>query len=101
MECMTGITIEHEQIIGWVQSRGGHPVIKRESPQSTSPSISFSDEDTGTVSWEQWMSVFDRDGWAFIYQDRTPEGELSRMWKIIPRFAQELKWSCEIKTIGE
>lgn len=98
---MTGITIEHAQIIDWTQSRGGHPVINRESPETTCPAISFSSEDNGAVSWEQWMSVFDTDQWAFIYQDRTPEGELSRRWQIIPRFAQEFKWSCEIKTMPD
>jgi hypothetical protein len=97
MQSMIGITIEHEQIIDWTQSRGGRPAINRESG-NPSPVISFSNEANGAVSWEEWMSVFDRDEWAFIYQDRTSEGEPSLMWKIIPRFAPEPQWSCDLKT---
>jgi hypothetical protein len=94
---MTGITIEHEQIIAWTLSRGGHPAIQQQSDEHVSPVISFTSEE-GDVSWEEWMSIFDKDEWAFIYQDRTPEGELSRTWKITPRFAPSSKWSCDIKT---
>jgi hypothetical protein len=84
---MTGITIEHAQIIDWTQSRGGHPAINREPAGVATPIISFANEANETpASWDEWMSVFDGDKWAFIYQDRTPEGELSRMWKVIPRF---------------
>ncbi|HTL16566.1 MAG TPA: hypothetical protein VL793_04975 [Patescibacteria group bacterium] len=94
---MIGITIEHAQIIGWTQSRGGHPALNRES-ENPSPIISFSNEINGKVSWEEWMSVFDKNEWAFIYEDRNTQGELSRTWKIIPRFAPEPKWSCDLKT---
>ena len=86
-ESMIGITIEHAQIIDWTQSRGGHPAINRVSAELVTPIISFTTEaNQRAVSWEEWMSVFDKDEWAFIYQDRTPEGELSQMWEIIPRF---------------
>jgi hypothetical protein len=98
MAGMTGITIEHAQIIHWTQSRGGHPAINRESSESKRPIISFANDANGAVSWEEWLAVFDQDEWAFIYQDRTPEGEVSRTWKIIPRFAPEPEWSCEVKT---
>ena len=94
---MTGITIEHSEIIGWTQSRGGHPAIENPSETGDRPAIRFSDEEP-EVSWEAWMSVFDHGEWAFIYQDRTPEGELSRSCKIIPRFEPEHEWTCEVKT---
>jgi hypothetical protein len=96
-ERMTGITIEHRQIIDWTRSRGGHPAIHRRRAESAKPVICFSPEAAG-VSWDEWMSVFDGGEWAFIYQDRTPEGELSRTWKIIPRFAPETRWTCDIET---
>ena len=93
---MTGITIEHAQIIDWTQSRGGHPSIQKPSEDADQPVIGFSEEDQA-VSWDEWMSVFEDGEWAFIYQDKTPEGELSRKWKIIPRFEPEHQWSCEFK----
>jgi hypothetical protein len=70
---MTGITIEHAQIIEWTQSRGGHPVVKHPSAEAALPEISFSPQE-GEVSWDEWMSVFDGGEWAFIYQDRTQRG---------------------------
>jgi hypothetical protein len=94
---MTGISIEHAQIIEWTQNRGGHPVIKRPSAEAALPVIDFSNED-GEVSWDEWLNVFDHGEWAFIYQDRTPEGELSLSCKIIPRFEPDSEWTCEIRT---
>ena len=93
---MIGITIEHAQIIDWTRTRGGYTGVDRPSPQNQLPVICFSNE-TGEVSWDEWIAVFEHGAWAFIYQDRTPEGELSRTWKIIPRFAEESKWTQDIK----
>jgi hypothetical protein len=96
---MTGITIEHAQIIDWTQIRGGRPAIRKPPADGALPVICFSDETKdGVVSWDEWMSVFDKNEWAFIYQDRTPEGELSRTWEIVPRFAPEPQWTCDVKT---
>src|SRR5262245_12379204 len=95
---MTGITIEHAQIVRWTQNRGGRPAIDRMGAAAR-PIIRFPHEgDDNLVSWEEWISVFDRNEWAFIYQDRTPDGERSRNWRIIPRFEPNAQWSCEIKT---
>ena len=70
----------------WTHHRGGRPAIDR-SVEITRPIIRFSNEgDENVVSWEEWMSIFDRDQWAFIYQDRKSGGELSLRWKVIPRF---------------
>jgi hypothetical protein len=94
---MTGITIEHAQIMEWTQSRGGSPVIDKSS-DNVCPVIRFNSDGHGTqVSWDEWMSAFERGEWAFIYQDRTADGELSRSWKVIPRFAPEPQWTAEVK----
>jgi hypothetical protein len=93
---MTGITIEHAQIVEWTQSRGGAPAFDK-SAEYIRPIIHFENEnDASRVSWEEWMAVFEKE-WAFIYQDRTSEGEMSRSWKIVPRFAREPHWPCDIK----
>ena len=94
---MIGITIEHAQIIDWTQTRGGYPIIQKENAEPAMPIIGFTDEG-GRVSWDEWISAFEHGEWVFIYQDRTPEGELSRSWKIVPRFAEESSWTHEVKT---
>jgi hypothetical protein len=93
---MTGITIEHAQIIDWTHARGGHPGIERPSEDTAQPIICFSNE--AGVSWDEWISVFEGGQWVFIYEDRTTEGELSRSWRIIPRFAEESKWTHEVES---
>jgi len=81
---MTGITIEHAQIVRWAQNRGGQPAL---DTSCNRPVIKFP-EDGGEniISWDQWLSTFDRDQWAFIYQDRTPDNERSRSWNTVRRF---------------
>ena len=87
---MTGITIEHEQIISWAQSRGGRPALEQSPRNPARPIIRFADEQGDkNVSWDEWMLVFDREQWAFIYQDGKSQGEPARGWKTVPRFASE------------
>jgi hypothetical protein len=83
---MIGITIEHDEIVRWTASRGGKPVLRSEEVEF--PAISFEQElHDGPVSWDHWLAAFDTGEFAFIYQDATANGELSRFWKIVPRFA--------------
>lgn len=87
---MTGITIEHAQIRSWTDSRGGKPMLITPSEEITLPDISFvpTDPDNGKlVPWEEWLNIFDRDLWAFIYQDDIRDGQPSRFCKVVPRFA--------------
>jgi hypothetical protein len=37
------------------------------------------------ITWEEWFDAFDRNRLAFLYQDRTAEGEESRFNKLISR----------------
>ena len=84
---MTGITIDHQHIRTWAESRGARPVMDNEEGQLPSPAISFSQENNGNeVSWDEWLRCFENGRWAFIWQDRTADGQLSRFWKLVPRF---------------
>jgi hypothetical protein len=98
---MTGITIEHAQIIRWTQNRGGLPAVDR-SANHARPFIRFPHEgQDNVVSWEEFLAAFEGGQWAFIYEDRNPEGERSRTWQIIPRFEPASHWTCEIKNSVE
>jgi hypothetical protein len=68
---MTGITIEHHQIRNWTESRGARPVMSPADGDWVSPQIRFpEDQNAGReVSWDEWLSCFDRGQWAFIWQD--------------------------------
>lgn len=56
--------------------------------EAGSPAIRFPEEqNTGReVSWDEWLSCFDYRKWAFIWQDSTPDGQLSRFCRLVPRF---------------
>jgi len=83
---MIGITIEHAEILRWTAARGGRPVLRSENVEI--PAISFEQEHHNRpVSWDHWLSAFDRGEFALIYQDATGNGELSRFCRIVPRFA--------------
>ena len=84
---MNGITIEHEQIRNWAESRGARPVIREATGDGPAPSIRFPEEDNGKeVSWSEWLHCFENGQWAFIWEDRTPDGQVSRFWRLVPRF---------------
>ena len=92
---MTGITIDHHQIRTWTESRGARPVMGTSDNDGASPQIRFpEDQNAGReVSWEEWLSCFDRGQWAFIWQDMTPDRQLSRFCRLVPRF-QRLPEGC-------
>jgi hypothetical protein len=84
---MIGITIEHQQIKNWTTCRGGRPVISNQS--SHEPAIVFTGEGQDhDVNWDEWLARFDAGEWAFIYQDRTQEGEPSQYCRVVPRFGE-------------
>jgi len=85
---MTGITIEPNQIRGWAESRGAKPVLKSEPDDNVpSPAIRFPEQDIGMeVSWDQWLAGFEDGLWAFIWQDTTHDGQVSRFCRLVPRF---------------
>ena len=37
------------------------------------------------VSWDEWFRVFDERDLAFLYQDRTSDGKISRFFKLVER----------------
>ena len=47
----------------WTQNREGHPAIERQAADGSTPIISLSSEaDGNAISWEEWMSIFDKQG---------------------------------------
>ena len=84
---MTGITIEHQQIRNWTESRGARPAISSGDNDVALPQIHFpEDQNAREVSWDEWLSWFERGQWAFIWQDTTPDRQISRFCKLVPRF---------------
>jgi hemerythrin superfamily protein len=89
---MAKVTTDHEEIKRWVEGRGGCPAHVKRTAGKTDVGVlrvdfpGYSGEETlECITWEQWFDKFDREGLAFIYQDRTRNRRVSRFNKLVSR----------------
>lgn len=89
-------TTDHDEIRDWVDERGGHPARVKGTNKGNSAGVlridypGFSGEERlEEISWEEFFDGFEKNKLAFLYQDETKEGELSRFSKLIDRNATE------------
>ena len=82
-------TTRRDEIIGWVEARGGFPahVVSTAGP-GDDPGVLRIDypgfsgtESLERISWDEWFEWFDRNKLAFIYQDK----KNSRFSKLVAR----------------
>ena len=86
-------TIDHDEIRNWVEERGGSPAcVKGTGNTKDDPGIlridfpGYSGEETlAHIDWDAWFEAFDENELAFVYQDRTRDGALSRFSKLVSR----------------
>jgi hypothetical protein len=84
-------TSDHDVIRAWAQARGGRPaeVGDTESGDGGVLRIEFRDPDDrlDEVEWEPFFRVFDDRKLAFVYQEKTSDGQVSRFNKFVARDA--------------
>ena len=84
-------TTDHDDIQQWVEARGGQPakVKGTESRGSVLLRIDYpgyTGEDTlERIEWDEFFEIFDENNLAFLYQERTADGGLSRFSKFVER----------------
>jgi hypothetical protein len=85
-------TTDHQEIQRWVDERGGHPARVKGTESKNSAGLlridypGFSGEDSlEEISWEEFFDAFEKNGLAFLYQDKTADGKTSRFSKLIDR----------------
>lgn len=83
-------TTDHETIQHWVEERGGWPATVARTAKGGGAGILRIDfpgySGKGTlkeVPWEEWFKMFDERKLAFLYQEKTASGNLSRFFKVI------------------
>jgi hypothetical protein len=87
-------TTDHDEIKAWAEQRGARPaavesteggddagILRFEFPDAPGGSSDALDE----IDWESFFRTFDDRGLAFLYQDRTADGEVSRFNKFVRR----------------
>lgn len=91
-ETVSEITADHETIRKWVETREGVPsVVKGTGKEEKGGILRIDFPPLGTkpnlkhISWEEFFSVFDDKNLAFLYQEKTSTGEISRFNKFVSR----------------
>ncbi|HEY0165554.1 MAG TPA: hypothetical protein VGB75_00800 [Jatrophihabitans sp.] len=84
-------TTDHEVIRAWAQARGGRPATVSGTEDSGKGGgvlrIEFdaSEDSLEDADWDQFFEVFDDRGLAFVYQEKTSDGQTSRFNKLVSR----------------
>ncbi len=86
------VTTDHEEIRRWAESRGGKPSSVKRTHEKDEPGIIRIDfpgftggKSLEPISWEEFFKQFDERKLAFLYQEKTASGEVSRFNKLISR----------------
>jgi hypothetical protein len=85
-------TTDHNAIKKWAEERDGHPATVRATGEDGHAGILRIDfgprEDRlETIDWDEFFHKFDESDLAFLHQDRTKDGKLSRFHKFVRRSA--------------
>ena len=84
-------TTDHNEIRRWAELRDGTLAAVRATESDDDPGflrIRFRDESTDQldgISWDEFFAKFDDARLAFLYQDKTAEGDTSRFHKFVRR----------------
>ena len=84
------VTTDHKKIQKWAEERGGAPATVKATKGDGEAGIlrlDFEprDEALEPIGWEDFFEKFDKEDLAFLYQDQTDDGKLSRFHKFVSR----------------
>jgi hypothetical protein len=90
---MTGeslTTVDHDTIREWAEERDGVPATvaaTRADDDAGILRIDFGEPEEGLeeISWDEFFETFEDRKLAFLYQEETKNGSVSRFFKFIPR----------------
>ena len=85
-------TTDHDTIRKWIEDRDGRPAAVRQTGGSEDVGIlrvkfpGYGEEEAvEEISWEEFFEKFETSQLAFLYQERTKEGDVSRFHKFVRR----------------
>jgi hypothetical protein len=80
-------TTDHDEIRKWVEERQGTPSRVRESGEGGILRIDFGEPEEALepIEWEEFFQIFEKSDLAFLHQDKTADGKLSRFSKFVSR----------------
>lgn len=85
-------TTDHATIRKWVEQRGGHPATVKGTGEGDEAGVlridypGYSGEESlEEISWEEFFEKFEESKLAFLYQEKTDDGQVSRFSKLVSR----------------
>lgn len=85
-------TTDHDTIRKWAEERGGKPAsVVGTSRQDETGVLRIDFPDRGEpdkleeISWDEFFEKFEESKLAFLYQDKTEDGKVSRFSKFVSR----------------
>jgi hypothetical protein len=85
-------TTNHDTIRKWADARGGRPATVKATEEDGHAGIlriDFGPKEAALdpIDWDEFFRKFDESELAFLYQDRTKDGKISRFHKFVRRAA--------------
>ena len=80
-------TIDHSRIRQWAERRNGHPALVETKGSGGILRIDFGEpeERLEAISWDRFFEIFEENELAFLYQEKTSDGQISRFNKFVER----------------
>ena len=80
-------TTDHDEIRRWIEDRKGTPSRVGDSGDGGILRIDFGDPEEALepIDWEEFFQIFEKSDLAFLHQDKTADGKLSRFSKFVSR----------------
>jgi hypothetical protein len=83
-------TTDHKTIRKWADGRGGRPATVKATEEDGHAGIlriDFGPKEKALdeIGWDEFFRKFDESEFAFLYQEKTKDGHLSRFHKLIRR----------------
>jgi hypothetical protein len=85
-------TIDHDEIRKWAEERDGRPSTVASTEENGHAGILRIDfgpkeKSLDEIGWDEFFRKFEESELAFLYQDRTKDGKISRFHKFVRRDA--------------
>jgi len=76
---------DHDASRKWAEARDGRPARVKASGDGGILRIDFGEpeESLEEISWDDFFTIFDENGLAFLHQDETEDGKISRFNKFL------------------
>jgi hypothetical protein len=80
-------TSDHAEIRKWIEERNGRPSRVKGAKEGGVLRIDFGkpEEALEEISWDDFFRIFDESKLAFLHQDKTADGKVSRFNKFVER----------------